>query len=30
LRDALDAILAGQQPGVQETRPFGCSVKWKN
>jgi peroxiredoxin len=30
LRDALDAILAGHKPGVQETRPFGCSVKWKN
>jgi len=30
LRDALDAILAGHKPSVQETRPFGCSVKWKN
>lgn len=30
LRDALDAILAGRKPAVQETRPFGCSVKWKN
>lgn len=30
LRDALDAILAGHKPAVQETRPFGCSVKWKN
>ena len=30
LRDALDAILAGRKPSVQETRPFGCSVKWKN
>ena len=30
LRDALDAILAGRKPTVQETRPFGCSVKWKN
>ena len=30
LRDALDAILAGNKPPVQETRPFGCSVKWKN
>jgi len=30
LRNALDAILAGHQPSVQETRPFGCSVKWKN
>ena len=30
LRDALDAILAHRKPAVQETRPFGCSVKWKN
>src|SRR5207245_9183346 len=30
LTDALDAILAGRKPSVQETRPFGCSVKWKN
>src|SRR6266581_1508264 len=30
LRDGLDAILAGHKPSVQETRPFGCSVKWKN
>src|SRR6267378_5002774 len=30
LRNALDAILVDQKPSVQETRPFGCSVKWKN
>ena len=30
LRNALDTILAGHKPAVQETRPFGCSVKWKN
>lgn len=30
LRNALDAILTGRKPAVQETRPFGCSVKWKN
>src|SRR6266705_3015945 len=30
LRDALDAILVGHKTSVQETRPFGCSVKWKN
>lgn len=30
LRNALDAILGGQRPSSQETRPFGCSVKWKN
>ncbi len=29
LRLALDSILAGHEPSVQETRPFGCSVKWK-
>ena len=28
LRNALDAILAGRKPPVQETRPFGCSIKW--
>lgn len=30
LTNALDAILAGRTPVIQETRPFGCSVKWKN
>ncbi len=30
LRNALDAILSGKTPPVQETRPFGCSIKWKN
>ena len=30
LRGAIDAILDGREPTVQETRPFGCSVKWKN
>jgi peroxiredoxin len=30
LRNALDSILAGSKPSVQETRPFGCSIKWKN
>ena len=29
LRDALDAVLAGEQPHPAETRPRGCSVKWK-
>jgi len=28
LRNALDSILVGQKPSVQETRPFGCSIKW--
>ena len=29
LRNALDSMLAGKKPPVQETRPFGCSIKWK-
>ncbi len=29
LRDALDAVLAGQTPPVAETSPLGCSIKWK-
>jgi peroxiredoxin len=29
LRDALDAILAGKTPPVQETPPVGCTIKWK-
>ena len=27
-RAALDALLAGRQPAVAETRVFGCSTKW--
>ena len=30
LRDALDAVLAGGEPAVTDTRPRGCSVKWKS
>lgn len=30
LRMALDAMLSGKKPPVQETRPFGCSIKWKH
>ena len=30
LRNALDAILEDKTPQVQETRPFGCSIKWKH
>jgi hypothetical protein len=30
LRNALDAILAGKSPPVEQTRPFGCSVKWRH
>lgn len=29
LREALDAVLAGQEPARTETDPVGCSVKWK-
>ncbi len=28
LRVALDAVLAGREPAVAQTKPFGCSVKW--
>jgi thiol-disulfide isomerase/thioredoxin len=28
LRDAIDAVLAGKQPAVTQTKTFGCSVKW--
>ena len=30
LSNALDAILLGRKPNVQETKPFGCSIKWKH
>ena len=29
LRDALDAVLAGNEPAPAETAPVGCSIKWK-
>ena len=29
LRDALEAVLAGDQPLPAETKPVGCSIKWK-
>lgn len=29
LRDALDAVLAGQAPSIAETAPVGCTIKWK-
>jgi peroxiredoxin len=28
LREALDAVLAGERPPVAETPPVGCTVKW--
>jgi hypothetical protein len=30
LREALDAIRAGEDPARPRTQPVGCSVKWKN
>jgi len=29
LRDALDAVLAGETPVRPATEPVGCSIKWK-
>lgn len=29
VRDALDAVLAGREPSRPETKPVGCSIKWK-
>jgi peroxiredoxin len=29
LREALDALLAGEEPARPETEPVGCSVKWR-
>jgi peroxiredoxin len=29
VREALDAVLAGQEPTRAETKPVGCSIKWK-
>ncbi len=29
LREALDALLSGEQPARAETKPVGCSIKWK-
>jgi hypothetical protein len=29
LREALDAVLAGQPPARPATEPVGCSIKWK-
>ncbi len=29
LREALDAVLDGNDPAVAETEPVGCAVKWK-
>ena len=29
LRDAIEAVLAGQEPQIASTRPVGCTIKWK-
>jgi redoxin len=29
VREALDAVLAGSEPATVETKPVGCSIKWK-
>jgi hypothetical protein len=29
LRGAIDAVLGGQDPSPRETKPVGCSIKWK-
>jgi len=29
LRDAIEALLAGKPPATVETKPVGCSIKWK-
>ncbi len=30
LRDALDAVLAGEPPAIANTAPVGCTVKWRS
>ena len=29
LREALDAVLAGEAPARPSTDPVGCSIKWR-
>jgi len=29
LRDAIEAVLAGEEPSMRETAAVGCSVKWR-
>jgi len=29
LRDALEAVLSGESPAVDQTPPRGCTIKWK-
>jgi peroxiredoxin len=30
LRDAVDAILAGKKPPIEQINPLGCNVKWQD
>jgi peroxiredoxin len=30
LRDAVEAVLAGEEPPVADTMPVGCTVKWRS
>jgi len=30
LRDALDDVLAGRQVELNETKPVGCTIKYRN
>jgi peroxiredoxin len=30
LQDAIDAVLAGRAPGVADTMPVGCTIKWRS
>jgi hypothetical protein len=30
LRDAIEAVLAGDEPAISETPAVGCTVKWKS
>lgn len=29
LREALEAVLKGQEPKIKETAPVGCTIKWR-
>jgi len=29
LRGAIEALIAGRQPGPTDTKPVGCTIKWK-
>jgi hypothetical protein len=29
LRDAVEAVLAGRKPAIEQTNPLGCNVKWQ-